>query len=49
MQALHIPTELELFVDEVVPLLQRRGVYRSDYRGGTLRDHLGLERPARRA
>ncbi len=49
MQAAHVPTELELFVDQVVPLLQRRGIFRSDYRGGTLRDHMGLERPARRA
>jgi alkanesulfonate monooxygenase SsuD/methylene tetrahydromethanopterin reductase-like flavin-dependent oxidoreductase (luciferase family) len=42
MQALQIPVELELFVDEVVPILQRRGLQRADYRGATLRDHLGL-------
>lgn len=43
MQALQIPLELELFVDQVVPVLQRRGLQRTDYRGSTLRDHLGLE------
>ena len=36
------------FVDEVVPILQRRGLFRRDYAGATLRDHLGLARPARR-
>jgi hypothetical protein len=30
----------------VVPELQRRGVFRERYTGSTLRDHLGLERPA---
>ena len=45
MQALQIPLELELFVDQVVPVLQKRGLQRSDYRGRTLRDHLGLAKP----
>ena len=44
MQALQIPVELELFVDEVVPILQRRGLQRTDYRGSTLREHFGLVR-----
>ncbi len=39
------PTGLEPFVDRVVPLLQERGVFRADYRGATLRDHLGLPAP----
>jgi FMN-dependent oxidoreductase (nitrilotriacetate monooxygenase family) len=39
------PVELEVFVDQVVPVLQRRGLFRQDYRGGTLRDHFGLARP----
>jgi FMN-dependent oxidoreductase (nitrilotriacetate monooxygenase family) len=30
------------FVDQVVPILQRRGVYRTDYEGTTLRENLGL-------
>jgi FMN-dependent oxidoreductase (nitrilotriacetate monooxygenase family) len=33
------------FVDRVVPELQRRGLFRSDYQGTTLRDHFGLPRP----
>jgi alkanesulfonate monooxygenase SsuD/methylene tetrahydromethanopterin reductase-like flavin-dependent oxidoreductase (luciferase family) len=38
------PGGLDRFVDTVVPLLQERGVFRSDYEGTTLRDHLGLAR-----
>lgn len=41
-----LPYELQTFTDHVVPLLQRRGRYRSEYRGHTLREHLGLARPA---
>ncbi|MBP1888001.1 LLM class flavin-dependent oxidoreductase [Sinorhizobium mexicanum] len=40
-----LPTSLETFVDHVVPILQHRGVFRTDYEGTTLREHLGLERP----
>jgi FMN-dependent oxidoreductase (nitrilotriacetate monooxygenase family) len=40
------PGGLDPFVDRVVPLLQERGVFRADYEGTTLRDHLGLARPA---
>jgi FMN-dependent oxidoreductase (nitrilotriacetate monooxygenase family) len=36
------PGGLAPFVDKVVPLLQERGVFRTDYTGITLRDHLGL-------
>ncbi|WP_292988782.1 NtaA/DmoA family FMN-dependent monooxygenase [Mycobacterium sp.] len=36
------PGGLDPFVDQVVPLLQERGVFREDYAGTTLRDHLGL-------
>ncbi len=36
------PGGLDRFVDEVIPLLQERGVYRTDYEGTTLRDNLGL-------
>jgi alkanesulfonate monooxygenase SsuD/methylene tetrahydromethanopterin reductase-like flavin-dependent oxidoreductase (luciferase family) len=38
------PGGLDPFVDRVVPLLQERGVFRTDYEGTTLRDHLGLTR-----
>jgi N-acetyl-S-(2-succino)cysteine monooxygenase len=41
-----LPSELELFVDHVVPLLQARGIARREYEGATLRDHLGLPRPS---
>lgn len=40
-----IPTDLENFVDGVVPELQRRALFRTDYEPGTLRDRLGLARP----
>ena len=36
------PAGLDEFADTVVPLLQERGVFRSDYEGSTLREHLGL-------
>jgi FMN-dependent oxidoreductase (nitrilotriacetate monooxygenase family) len=36
------PGGLDGFVDQVVPLLQERGVFRADYEGSTLREHLGL-------
>jgi FMN-dependent oxidoreductase (nitrilotriacetate monooxygenase family) len=41
----HQPGCFEDFVTHVVPELQRRGIYRKDYTGATLRDHLGLARP----
>jgi len=44
----HAPGGVEDFCDKVVPELQRRGLFRSDYAGTTLRDHLGLKRPANR-
>lgn len=37
-----VPGGLDDFADRVVPLLQERGVFRSEYEGTTLRDHLGL-------
>ena len=40
------PGQFDAFVDEVVPLLQERGLFRADYAGTTLRDHLGLSGPA---
>ena len=36
------PGGLDEFADTVVPLLQERGVFRADYEGSTLREHLGL-------
>jgi FMN-dependent oxidoreductase (nitrilotriacetate monooxygenase family) len=42
------PTGVEAFVDHVVPLLRERGIFRHEYTGTTLRDHLGLPRPSNR-
>ena len=47
--ATHMPGAYEDFVALVVPELQRRGLFRKDYAGSTLREHLGLEVPARGA
>lgn len=38
-----LPGQLEAFVDHVAPILQARGLFRSDYEGTTLRDNLGLD------
>ncbi|MEE1752936.1 LLM class flavin-dependent oxidoreductase [Streptomyces sp. SP18CS02] len=43
-----LPDGLTRFVDEVVPELRRRGLFRTEYTGRTLRDHYGLPRPANR-
>ncbi|HBR98427.1 MAG TPA: LLM class flavin-dependent oxidoreductase [Gammaproteobacteria bacterium] len=40
-----LPSGIADFVDQVVPELQRRGLFRTEYTGSTLREHLGLERP----
>lgn len=42
------PSGVEVFVDEVVPLLRKRGVFRHEYAGSTLREHLGLPHPRSR-
>ncbi|MGY1577748.1 NtaA/DmoA family FMN-dependent monooxygenase [Streptomyces sp. MN13] len=39
------PGGLDEFADRVVPLLQEQGVFRTEYEGTTLRDHLGLDHP----
>jgi FMN-dependent oxidoreductase (nitrilotriacetate monooxygenase family) len=44
----YLPGGLDDFVNRVVPELQRRGLFRRDYEGTTLRDHLGLPRPKNR-
>jgi len=45
VQSTHYPGPLNEFLEQVVPLLVRRGLFRSEYEGVTLRDHLGLARP----
>jgi FMN-dependent oxidoreductase (nitrilotriacetate monooxygenase family) len=44
----YFPGAFDAFVDKVVPELQRRGLYRKEYAGTTLRSHLGLPRRERR-
>jgi FMN-dependent oxidoreductase (nitrilotriacetate monooxygenase family) len=41
-----LPAQLDTFSAEVIPLLQRRGLFRTEYAGTTLREHYGLPRPA---
>ncbi|MFM0529739.1 hypothetical protein PQR11_32705 [Paraburkholderia strydomiana] len=40
-----LPAQLDVFVDHVVPILQRRGLFRREYEADTLRGHYGLARP----
>ena len=40
-----LPAGLTDFVEQVVPVLQRRGLFREEYEGRTLRENLGLRRP----
>ena len=44
----YLPGGLDDFVDRVVPELQRRGIFRREYEGTTLRENLGLPRPRNR-
>jgi FMN-dependent oxidoreductase (nitrilotriacetate monooxygenase family) len=44
----YVPEGLEDVVDRVVPELQRRGIFRTEYEGRTLRENLGLPRPENR-
>jgi FMN-dependent oxidoreductase (nitrilotriacetate monooxygenase family) len=39
------PDQFERFVEDVLPILRARGLFRHDYEGQTLREHLGLPRP----
>lgn len=43
-----LPAGLDAFARLVIPELQRRGLFRTEYEGSTLREHLGLERPLAR-
>jgi FMN-dependent oxidoreductase (nitrilotriacetate monooxygenase family) len=43
-----LPAMLDVFIEQVVPLLQKRGLFRTEYGGETLRAHYGLARPAGR-
>lgn len=41
----YLPEGLDDFVDQVIPVLQSRGLFRTEYEGATLRENLGLPRP----
>ncbi|MCX8997489.1 LLM class flavin-dependent oxidoreductase [Rhizobiaceae bacterium BDR2-2] len=43
-----LPEGLEIFVDHVVPILRKKGIFREAYEGSTLREHFGLARPVNR-
>jgi alkanesulfonate monooxygenase len=43
-----VPQGVEEFVDQVIPELTRRGIFREAYTGSTLREHLGLKHPQNR-
>lgn len=44
----YLPQGLDDVVDRVIPEIQRRGLYRTEYEGATLRENLGLPRPENR-
>jgi len=48
IQPSHLPGGLQDFIDLVIPELRERGLFRTEYNGTTLRDHLGLPRPRSR-
>ena len=41
-----LPDSFDDFAEQVIPILQKRGIFRREYTGNTLREHLGLTRPA---
>lgn len=43
-----LPGQLDIFVEHVIPILQARGLYRTDYEGETFRQNVGLEVPPNR-
>ena len=43
-----LPGGLDDFIEHVLPELRRRGLFRTEYQGTTLREHLGLQRPPNR-
>ena len=48
IQPPYLPEGLDELVAEVIPVLQERGLFRTEYEGKTLRDNLGLARPRSR-
>ena len=48
IMSLTYPSELDEFIDQVIPILQQRGRFRTEYEGRTLRENLGLPLPTNR-
>jgi N-acetyl-S-(2-succino)cysteine monooxygenase len=48
IQPPYLPGGLDDFVDLVIPELQQRDIFRTEYEGSTLRENLGLKRPVSR-
>ncbi len=46
IMAAALPSGLETFIEQVLPILRRKGLFREEYTGTTLRDHYGLAVPA---
>ena len=46
IMAAALPSGLETFIEQVLPILRRKGLFREEYTGTTLRDHYGLAEPA---
>ena len=46
IMAAALPSGLETFIEHVLPILRRKGLFREDYTGTTLREHYGLPLPA---
>jgi len=44
----HYPAPFQAFINQVIPELQRRGIFRTEYEGRTLRENLGLKMPTSR-
>jgi hypothetical protein len=48
LQASGLPGQFRIFVEQGVPVLRKRGLFRHEYTGTPLRDHLGLPIPVNR-
>ena len=46
IMAAALPSGLQTFIEQVLPILRRKGLFREEYAGITLRDHYGLPVPA---
>ena len=40
-----LPSGLQTFAEQVIPIFRRRGLFRTEYTGRTLREHYGIPRP----